>query len=255
MSEQQQSAGGLAWWARFTMLGGTVAVLLMFVGPIGYRAGLLGVSGAVLLAPGMAATLAAISFLFALVGIFLTIRHGLTAERMPVLVGGGLSLAILINMAGNFGAASDNPIHDITTAPEDPPVFDAIVAARADAPNTLEYDADALAGVTREKYPFVKPLVTELALDAAQARAVALVEELGWELVQASAPAGLVEATDTTLFYGFKDDVVIRLRAEGAGEGGGEGAGTRIDLRSVSRVGQSDLGANATRIKAFLDNF
>ena len=247
MSEGQQAAGGLAWWAKFTMLGGIFAVVLMFVGPLGYRAGLLGVSGAVLLAPGMAATLAAISFLFALVGIFLTLRHGLTGERMPVLVGGGLSLAILINMAGNFGAAADNPIHDVTTAPQDPPIFDAIVAARADAPNTLEYDEEALAEVTREKYPFVQPLVTELAPDAAQARAVALVAELGWELVQASEPAGLVEATDTTLFYGFKDDVVIRLHPENGG--------TRIDLRSVSRVGQSDLGANAARIKAFLDRF
>lgn len=244
MSEEQQG-GGLAWWARFTMLGGIIAVILMFVGPIGYRAGLLGVSGAVLLAPGMAATLAAISFLFALVGIFLTIRHGLTAERMPVLVGGGLSLAILINMAGQFGAAADNPIHDITTAPEDPPVFDAIVAARADAPNTLEYDAEALADTTREKYPFVEPLVTELAPAAAQARSIEVVEALGWELVQAS--EGRVEATDTTLFYGFKDDVVIRLRPEAGG--------TRIDLRSVSRVGQSDLGANAARIKAFLERF
>lgn len=247
MSEAQQAGTGLAWWARFTMLGGVIAVILMFVGPLGYRAGLLGVSGAVLLAPGMAATLAAISFLFALVGIFLTIRHDLRAERMPVLVGGGLSLAILINMAGNFGAAADNPIHDITTAPEDPPVFDAVVAARADAPNTLEYDAEALAEVTREKYPFVQPLLTDMDPAAAQARAVAVVEELGWELVQASEPPGRVEATDTTLFYGFKDDVVIRLRPENGG--------TRIDLRSVSRVGQSDLGANAARIKAFLETF
>jgi uncharacterized protein (DUF1499 family) len=249
MSESQTDTGeGIAWWAKFTLLGGSVAVLLMFVGPIGFRTGLLGVSGAVLLAPGMAAALAAISFVFALIGVFLTLRHGLVAERLPVLIGGALSVAILLNMGAQFSAANAvPPIHDITTAPADPPRFDAIVAERVNAPNTLDYDAAALTEPTRTAYPFVQPLVTDLAPAEAFARATALVEELGWELVDASDAAGLIEATDTTLFYGFKDDVVIRLRPEGAG--------TRIDLRSVSRVGQSDLGANAARIKAFLDRF
>lgn len=249
MSEAQTDTGeGIAWWAKFTLLGGCVAVLLMLVGPLGFRTGLLGVSGAVLLAPGMAAALAAISFLFALIGVFLTIRHGLTAERMPVLVGGALSLMILLNMAAQFSAASSvPPIHDITTAPEDPPAFDVIVAERADAPNTLEYDAAALVEPTRTAYPFVQPLVTDLSPAMAFERATVLVEELGWELVNASEVDGLIEATDTTLFYGFKDDVAIRVRPEGTG--------ARIDLRSVSRVGQSDLGANAARIKAFLDRF
>ena len=238
----------LAWWARFTFLGGILAVVLMLLGPLGYRTGLLGVQGAVLLAPGMAAALGVICLLAALVGIVLTIRRGLTAERMPVMIGGGLSLVIVLNMVMQFGAANAvPPIHDITTAPEDPPTFDAVVAERADAPNTLDYDASVLAELTREAYPDVQPLITDLAPTAAFARAQALVGELGWALVAADATAGRVEATDTTLFYGFADDVVIRIRPEGAG--------SRIDLRSVSRVGQSDLGANAARIRAFLAAF
>ena len=239
---------GMAWWAKFAMLGGIFSVVLMVFGPLGYRAGLLGVSGAVLLAPGMAVTLAAVSFLFAIVGLYLSVRRGLTAERMPVLVGGGLSLAIVINMAMQFGAASAvPPIHDITTSPEDPPLFVAVVDLRGAEDNPLEYDAENLIEPTRSAYPFVQPIVTELAPAAAYAKALALVEDFGWDVAAASEADGLIEATDTTLMYGFKDDVAVRVRAEGTG--------SRIDLRSVSRVGQSDLGANATRIKAFIDRF
>ncbi|MCH2097954.1 MAG: DUF1499 domain-containing protein, partial [Pseudomonadales bacterium] len=239
---------GMAWWAKFAMLGGIFAVVLMVFGPLGYRTGLLGVSGAVLLAPGMAVTLAAVSLLFAIVGLYLSIRRGLTAERMPVLVGGGLSLAIVINMAMQFSAASAvPPIHDITTAPEDPPLFVAVVDLRGAEDNPLEYDAENLTDPTRSAYPFVQPIVTELAPAEAYAKALALVEDFGWDIAAASEADGLIEATDTTLMYGFKDDVAVRVRAEGAG--------SRIDLRSVSRVGQSDLGANATRIKAFIDRF
>ena len=239
---------GMAWWAKFTMLGGIFSVLLMAFGPVGYRIGLLGVSGAVLLAPGMAVTLAAVSFLFAIVGLYLSIRRGLMAERMPVLVGGGLSLAIVINMAMQFGAASAvPPIHDITTSPEDPPLFAAVVDLRGTEDNPLEYDAENLIEPTRTAYPFVQPIVSELAPAEAYAKALALVKDFGWEIAAESEADGLIEATDTTLMYGFKDDVAVRVRAEGAG--------SRIDLRSVSRVGQSDLGANAARIKAFIDRF
>jgi uncharacterized protein (DUF1499 family) len=67
---------------------------------------------------------------------------------------------------------------------------------------------------------------------------------MGWEIVAADAAAGRIEATDTTFWFGFKDDVVIRVEADGAG--------SRIDVRSVSRVGVGDVGANARRIRAYL---
>ena len=68
---------------------------------------------------------------------------------------------------------------------------------------------------------------------------------LGWEIVSVSENEGRIEATATTFWFGFKDDVVIRVREDSGG--------TRIDLRSVSRVGGGDLGANAARIRAFID--
>jgi uncharacterized protein (DUF1499 family) len=67
---------------------------------------------------------------------------------------------------------------------------------------------------------------------------------MGWELVAADSAAGRIEATATTRWFGFKDDVVVRIRPDAAG--------SRVDVRSVSRVGRSDVGANAERIRAYL---
>jgi uncharacterized protein (DUF1499 family) len=238
-----------AWWAKFTLIGGVVSALLLLMGPIGYRLGVLDVQGAVLLAPGMAASLGLITVLFALVGVVITLKNGMQREKLPVLIGGVLGLAIVLNMALQFSAASAvPPIHDITTDPEDPPRFAAVLEVRGADANPLDYDAGELAELTREAYPEVAPIVTDTPPSVAFDRARVLVEQMGWELVDADARAGRIEATDTTLFYGFEDDVVIRLRPA-------EGGGTRIDLRSVSRVGQSDLGANAARIRAFIERF
>jgi len=75
--------------------------------------------------------------------------------------------------------------------------------------------------------------------------ALAALHEMGWDLVAADATAGRIEATDTTFWFGFKDDVVIRVRpADG---------GSRVDVRSLSRVGVGDVGTNAKRIRAYLD--
>lgn len=70
-------------------------------------------------------------------------------------------------------------------------------------------------------------------------------EKLGWEVTIADPEEGRIEAVDTTFFFGFKDDIVIRLTTPGRHR-------TRVDVRSVSRVGLSDVGANAARILRFL---
>jgi uncharacterized protein (DUF1499 family) len=77
------------------------------------------------------------------------------------------------------------------------------------------------------------------------ARAVEAARALGWEIVAAVPADGRLEATDRTRWFGFRDDVVVRVRPDGAG--------TRVDIRSVSRVGRSDLGTNARRIRAFVE--
>ena len=134
------------------------------------------------------------------------------------------------------------PIHDITTDTDDPPAFVAVLPLRADAPNTAEYDPQA-APQQREAYPDLGPITLDAPPAEGFARALAAVRDMGWDLVDEDAAAGRIEATDTTFWYGFKDDVIVRVRPAGGG--------SRIDVRSVSRVGLSDVGANAKRIREY----
>jgi uncharacterized protein (DUF1499 family) len=136
------------------------------------------------------------------------------------------------------------PIHDITTDPTDPPQFAAIVPLRANAPNTLVYGGEPVAAQQRKAYPDIQPVVLSVTPMQAYERALDAVRRLGWKVVAADANAGRIEAIDTTFWYRFKDDVAIRIRPAAAG--------SRIDVRSVSRVGIGDLGTNARRVRAYL---
>lgn len=147
-----------------------------------------------------------------------------------------------------FTADNVPPIHNISTDVVNPPAFDEIAEIRTAAHNPLEYDAEKLADVQLAAYPSVKTVVSELSLDEAYDRALQVAKSLNWEIVNADQTGGLIEATETTLLWGFKDDVVIRVTPM-------EDQTSAIDLRSVSRIGISDLGANAKRIEAFIEKF
>lgn len=136
------------------------------------------------------------------------------------------------------------PIHDITTDTDDPPGFIAILPFRLNAPNSVEYEGPSIAVQQNRAYPAIKPLVLQVSVETAFQRALTVARALGWEIVAEDLPGGRIEATDTTLWFGFKDDIVVRLRATSGG--------TRVDVRSVSRVGKSDVGTNANRIATFL---
>ncbi len=137
------------------------------------------------------------------------------------------------------------PIHDISTDLDNPPTFEAVVPLRAEAPNTL--DRPLITNTQqREGYPDVMPVTLSIPPQQAFDRALAVAQDKGWDIVRADAATGRIEATDTTFWFGFKDDVVVRLTAWGAG--------TRVDVRSVSRVGRSDIGTNANRIRSFLES-
>ena len=138
-------------------------------------------------------------------------------------------------------------IHDITTDTLRPPEFVAVAPLRADAPNPVEYEGEEVAAQQREGYPDIETL--RLGMPPAQAfeRALATARRQGWEIVAAVPAEGRIEATATTFWFGFKDDVVIRIEADGDG--------ARLDIRSKSRVGRSDVGANAARIRRFVADF
>ncbi|MEM5499811.1 DUF1499 domain-containing protein [Paraglaciecola mesophila] len=164
---------------------------------------------------------------------------GVAVSAILALVAVGLPMSMMSK------AKSVPPIHDISTDLVNPPKFVAIVALRADAPNPVEYAGEEIAKQQREAYPELITQKytqdTEQVFDATEAA----IKDLGWELVNSDKSLGIVEATDTTGWFGFKDDVVVRIRTTGEE--------SFLDVRSKSRVGMSDLGKNAERIHTLID--
>lgn len=174
-------------------------------------------------------------------------------------------LALVVPIAGTMHAKSMQkrassvpPIHDISTDTQDPPVFTSvIVGLRGDESNTLDYvgksyksraTGEEILVVEAQKagYPELSGLTLEASPDQVFKDALSAVKAMGWTLQSQSEQAGLIEATDTTLWFGFKDDVIVRIRPQLDG-------GSLVDVRSISRFGGSDIGANAARIEKFLE--
>jgi len=132
-------------------------------------------------------------------------------------------------------------IHDITTDTDNPPKFVAVLPLRKGL-NPLEVSAEVIAQ-QKKGYPDIAPATLDAAPAAAFERAERAARAMGWEIVATVPAEGRIEATDTSLLFGFKDDIVIRVAAQGAG--------SRVDARSVSRVGRSDFGVNAKRIRKY----
>jgi uncharacterized protein (DUF1499 family) len=141
-------------------------------------------------------------------------------------------------------ARSVPPIHDITTDPEDPPEFEAIAPLRADAPNPVAYGGPAVAAQQRDAYPDIAPADYPVAPQTAFEAALVAAGDMGWTIVATDEAAGRIEAIDRTFWFGFTDDIVIRVRPTDAG--------SRVDMRSTSRVGVGDFGTNAARVRAYL---
>ena len=231
---------GPSWqWAWPLALGGCVLVV---AAPGGYRTGVMP------LAPAFLALLGGVlvSWLALVLSLIALLRSAHSpAGRLRVVMAAGLAAAtgigpvLLLLPSLGFPA-----IHDITTDTSTPPQFDAIVPLRSGAPNSLEYDAEA-AGVQREAYPGLRTLVVAESPERTVALSQDVALELGWDVVAVDPVAGRLEASDTTFWFGFTDDIVVRVR--------GVSDGSEVDLRSTSRVGVGDLGANAARIRAFLD--
>ncbi len=135
-------------------------------------------------------------------------------------------------------------IHDITTDPADPPQFIAILPLRHDTSDSAVYGGSAVAALQARAYPGVRPAWYRAGVSQVFRQALAVARAMGWRIVAAEPAQGRIGATATTFWFGFKDDIVVRIRATPRG--------ARVDLRSESRVGHGDLGVNARRIEAFL---
>lgn len=234
---------GLAF--KVTLAGGILAILAALsmagAGPA-YRAGLLALGDAFsMLRYGAFIALGAAGL-----GVVGLVMAAFTRRALPALLGGLVVLAGLVLVAVPWmqlqQAQAVPPIHDITTDMQDPPAFEALVAAREAAPNAVDYPGEATARQQREAYPDIQPLVLAAPLPEVLAAAEAAARDAGWEI--AAVGDARLEATATTTWFGFKDDVVIRLTETPEG--------VRVDMRSASRLGASDVGTNAARIRAFL---
>jgi uncharacterized protein (DUF1499 family) len=166
---------------------------------------------------------------------------GLAALLVALLVSG---TAFVVPWRWAQQAKRVPPIHDITTDTENPPEFVAVLPLRASAANPATYGGDSVAALQRQGYPDIRPLRLDASPEAAFARVLATSKAMGWQIVSADTASGRLEATATTRWFGFKDDVVVRIRPDATG--------SRVDVRSVSRVGRSDVGTNAARVRAFL---
>jgi len=135
------------------------------------------------------------------------------------------------------------PIHDITTDVANPPQFVRIATLRKPDDHPVAYEGPSVAEQQQKAYPDLVPLLLQAPRDKVFAAAQGTLVSMGLELVEADAAQGRIEASATSLLFGFKDDVVVRIAEDSNG--------TKVDVRSQSRVGRSDFGMNAKRIRAF----
>ena len=237
---------------KLLVFGSFVTILVFVSGPFGYKflgVGLQSSLIAVLVAVFGGLILAIFSGFF----LFKSIRGGMNSDRNLCATSLLFSLLPLIIMAPQILAAvSVPPIHDITTDTENPPSFVEAKLFRTGAKNGFEYGdtawpAERLAAVTLTAYPELKPINSKLKISEAVERSREILQSMGLEIINVDIEDGHLEAVDTSFWFGFKDDLVVRVQETSNG--------VRIDIRSKSRVGQSDLGVNAKRVLAFIERF
>lgn len=236
-------------FARWSFKHACFAAIIAALAVLGYRFGIMNHQVALIVLVGGAAMgmMAVLSGIVSILGIITAVDtkvSGLFLALTGLIVGLAVVTPVFLTVQAGYQVPR---IHDITTDLQDPPQFTAIRNLRTAAHNPLDRKVPAnLAKLQQAGYPNLAPLL--IGKDASQVfeEAVALAKSRGWEIVDIATENGTIEATDTTKFMGFKDDVVIRVSEK-------EGK-TIVDMRSVSRIGISDMGTNAARIKAFLDD-
>lgn len=242
----------LSWLALALSAGGLAAALIAAAG-----------SGAGALHFRVGFTILRYAFYAAIAGGLMAIVAFVIARRSGIHTGRMNLVAFLI--AAAFGAylmshiataRSVPAIHDATTDLADPPQFETLKVRADNLENVPDDSRPALAALDpenrwkalhREAYRDLRTVRLPLSVADATRRAEALVRERGWQVARVDRQAGIVEATATTFFFRFKDDLVVRVRPAPD-----RPSGSIVDMRSISRVGGSDIGVNAARIRAFL---
>jgi uncharacterized protein (DUF1499 family) len=243
----EQPTSRLAIWARrialFSLAATLIAVIIVR-------------SGALEIVPALSTLAGALAL--ALVAILLAFGAGISIWNEGV---GGIRQAVTALLLGlaliayplyvGIKAYRLPAIYDVTTDPIDPPRFEAIARLRPRDANSVTYAGLYTAEQQRVAYSDIEPDLTTASPQEAYDAVLKVIGKRKWHVVdarppQAAAPRdGLVEAIARTPLLGFRDDVVVRVRATQQG--------ARIDVRSASRYGRHDLGTNAERVRALID--
>ncbi|GAB5480276.1 MAG: hypothetical protein Pars92KO_00330 [Parasphingorhabdus sp.] len=242
-------------WIVFIL---AVAAVIMFFGSaFGSGIGLWGWQAGLGILP-WTGLLALIALLVAIVGIILDRRKD-RKTRWPLLgIGTLVSLGFIGYLASYAMTLASLPaIHDITTDLADPPQFSALTLRADNWDNIPGADDSAMRGMNPRQrwatlhqgaYPDIRSVRIDQPVAEVIEKAKRLAEDRGWDVANVDPASGHLEATATISLFRFKDDVVIRARAAENGQA------SIIDMRSVSRVGIHDLGANAKRVRQFLSD-
>ena len=222
-------------------LGAVSLIALAATGPL-HHVGLFGLGGAFsLLKWSVYGALAAM--VLAIIGLIVDARReARTSTALRAMVLSFIATGSIATLA--WKASRVPAIHDVTTDTMQPPPFLAVLPLREGALNPVEYGGPDVAAKQKQAFPDIEPLTLNLPPARAFDRALAAARAMGWELVASDPAGGRIEATDTTFWFGFKDDVVIRVTPQPNG--------SRVDVRSLSRVGGGDIGANAARVRKYL---
>lgn len=180
--------------------------------------------------------------ILALLGCFFT--HGSRSRLLMGVLGFAIGAAAFGIPYSMYQSGQKGPrLNDITTDTDNPPAFVSALPIRKNASNPPEYPGAEFAALQQKAYPHIAPIIKKTPISGAFDQALSVARSMGWEIIATVPAEGRIEAVATSMLFGFKDDVVIRVKeADG---------GARVDIRSKSRVGRNDYGANAKRIVAF----
>jgi hypothetical protein len=242
----EQPTSRLAVWARRTAVFSLIATILAIAI---VRSGLLEFKPA-LATFGGALVLSIIALLLAFAAFVVIWRDGLMGIGYS-LTAIGIALALLAYPSYLALASYRLPwIYDITTDPIDPPRFEALARVRPRDANPVIYAGLSAAEQQRNAYPEIESLEQEATPLASYDATLAIVTKRKWNIVARRPPErgreGRIEAVARTAIMGLREDVVIRVRADGQG--------SRIDVRSSSRYGTFDFGSNAARVRILIDD-
>jgi uncharacterized protein (DUF1499 family) len=228
------------------VLSGT-ALALLAVAPFGWRLGWWPYSFGLYWLMPVSGFVAAVAVILSV----LTLARGWSQLRLPGLAMLFIALALgaaLVYVPSQYWLTRSTlpPIHDITTDPDNPPAFSAVLPARAaEHAGGVNYDDPKLPQLQKAAYPDLAALKAALPVAKAFNEALHVAKSMpGWTIIAADADTGHIEAIQQSRWFRFTDDIVIRVS--------GDVAGSRIDMRSTSRQGHSDYGVNAARIRVYL---